>query len=207
VKRKTAKSSKLGQRGPADHATRDQIVAAAEAHFRHFGYSKTTVSDLAREIGFSKAYIYRFFASKQSIGDAIAASWISNITVDIDTLVAGQRSAADKLRGMFRILADRGQEIYFREKKLYDIVTAATQERWPAVQQYVERMSGCVRAVVLHGREAGEFERKTPLDETCRAILQIMKLFMDPIILQQGLADIDENVTAVSSLVLRSLAS
>ena len=36
-----------------------------------YGYAKTSVSDLARAIGFSKAYIYRFFESKQAIGEAI----------------------------------------------------------------------------------------------------------------------------------------
>ena len=51
-------------RGPADHDVRDQIVAAATEHFRLYGYDKTAVSDLAKAIGFSKAYIYKFFESK-----------------------------------------------------------------------------------------------------------------------------------------------
>jgi AcrR family transcriptional regulator len=206
VKTKSPKLHVVRQRGPAEHATRDQIVAAADAHFRYFGYRKTTVSDLAREIGFSKAYIYRFFDSKQAIGDAIASSWISRITTEIDDLVAGARAPTEKLRGMFRIFATRGREIYFKDNRLYDIVTASIDEGWPAVRHYVEHIAGCVRTVIAQGRSAGEFERKTPLDETCRAILQVMKLFMDPVILQQTLDDADENVSVVSSLVLRSLA-
>ena len=43
-------------RGPADHEVRNQIVTAATEHFSRYGYEKTTVSDLAKEIGFSKAY-------------------------------------------------------------------------------------------------------------------------------------------------------
>ena len=39
-------------RGPADHSVRDQIVEAADEHFSHYGYEKTTVSDLAKAIGF-----------------------------------------------------------------------------------------------------------------------------------------------------------
>lgn len=60
-----------GLRGPTDHCIRDQIVSAANEHFSHYGYGKTTVSDLAKAIGFSKAYIYKFFDSKQAIGEAI----------------------------------------------------------------------------------------------------------------------------------------
>src|SRR3990170_8573808 len=66
-------------RGPADHTVRDQIVEAAGEHFRHYGYEKTTVSDLAQAIGFSKAYIYKFFDSKREIGEAICANTLSGI--------------------------------------------------------------------------------------------------------------------------------
>jgi AcrR family transcriptional regulator len=38
------------------------------------GYGKTTVADLAKAIGFSKAYIYKFFDSKQAIGRRSASS-------------------------------------------------------------------------------------------------------------------------------------
>src|SRR3546814_14696501 len=69
----TLTQNPAGQRGPSDHTIRDQIIEAAHDHFSHYGYGKTTVSDLAKHIGFSKAYIYKFFDSKQAIGEAICA--------------------------------------------------------------------------------------------------------------------------------------
>ena len=42
-------------RGPLDHSVREQIVEAAFEHFGHYGYEKTTVAELAKSIGFSKA--------------------------------------------------------------------------------------------------------------------------------------------------------
>jgi AcrR family transcriptional regulator len=61
-------------RGPLDHSVREQIVEAAFEHFGHYGYEKTTVAELAKSIGFSKAYIYKFFDSKQAIGEVICAN-------------------------------------------------------------------------------------------------------------------------------------
>ncbi|MFX8832890.1 TetR family transcriptional regulator, partial [Acinetobacter baumannii] len=49
-------------------SVREQLIAAAEVHFARYGYAKTTLVDLARAVGFSKTYFYRFFASKQEIG-------------------------------------------------------------------------------------------------------------------------------------------
>ena len=66
-------------RGPADHDVRDQIIQAAMEHFAHYGYDKTTVSDLAKSIGFSKAYIYKFFEAKQAIGEVICANCLREI--------------------------------------------------------------------------------------------------------------------------------
>jgi AcrR family transcriptional regulator len=81
-------SSVPQSRGPADHSVREQIVEAAEAHFSHYGYEKTTVSDLARAIGFSKAYIYKFFDSKQAIGETICSTTLSTIVAAVEAAVA-----------------------------------------------------------------------------------------------------------------------
>src|SRR5438034_9867921 len=76
-------------RGPADHNVRDQILEAAGEHFGRYGYDKTTVSDLAKAIGFSKAYIYKFFDSKQAIGEAICAKTLSTMVAAVEEAVAG----------------------------------------------------------------------------------------------------------------------
>lgn len=193
------------QRGPLEHATRDQIVAAAGAHFRHYGYAKTTVSDLARAIGYSKAYIYKFFESKQAIGNAVSAQRLGIIVAELDALVAGPLPAAEKLRGVFTILIECGEAIYFNERRLHDIVTAAVAERWPAVEAYRERIAGSVRAIVREGRDAGQFENQTPLEVVCDGIMIVLRPFAHPVMLEQGLPDLRCGATAAAELILRSL--
>nr|BFE96760.1 hypothetical protein GCM10020185_72960 [Pseudomonas brassicacearum subsp. brassicacearum] len=75
-------------RGPADHDIRNQIVAAANEHFSQYGYGKTTVSDLAKAIGFSKAYIYKFFDSKQAIGEAICSQCLAEIVAAVEQAIS-----------------------------------------------------------------------------------------------------------------------
>ena len=85
----TKPSSGPHTRGPAEHEVREQIVAAAGQHFSHYGYEKTAVSDLAKAIGFSKAYIYKFFDSKQAIGEAICAQTLDAVVAAVEDAVAG----------------------------------------------------------------------------------------------------------------------
>lgn len=102
-----------GTRGPAGHNVRDQIVDAAMQHFAHYGYEKTTVSDLARAIGFSKAYIYKFFESKQAIGEVICSTRLAMIMQRVEAAIADAPGASEQLRRLFRTLSVTGTELFF----------------------------------------------------------------------------------------------
>lgn len=193
-------------RGPPDHDVRTQIVEAANEHFAHYGYEKTTVSDLAKAIGFSKAYIYKFFDSKQAIGEVICSNCLNTIMKAADEAVAAAPSASEQLRGMFRALVDTGSDLVFHERKLYDLAAAAASGPWPSVRAYEVHLRQLIARIIVEGRNSGEFERKTPLDETANAIYLVMRPYIDPLLLQHNLDLAAEATAQLSSLLLRSLA-
>ncbi len=193
-------------RGPAEHAVRDQIVEAANECFARYGYGKTTVADLAREIGFSKAYIYRFFESKQAIGEAICSSRLERIVAETRAIVDEGGSATERFRRMFKSLTTLGVELFFQDRKIYDIAAYSAAEQWGSAIAYKEALKAMLLEIVKSGRESGEFERKTPLDETCRAIFYAMAPFVDPLHLERNLDLLPDAQTEVTGLILRSLA-
>jgi AcrR family transcriptional regulator len=199
-------SSAPQSRGPADHTVREQIVDAANDHFSQYGYDKTTVSDLAKAIGFSKAYIYKFFDSKQAIGEAICAKTLATIVATVEEAVAGAPTPTEKFRRMFKSLVSTGVGLFFSDRKLYDIAAHAAGEGWPSARAYDKRLREILTDVLREGREAGEFERKTPLDETVHAVFLVMHAYVNPLLLQHNLDVVEEAPVQLSSLVLRSLA-
>ncbi|MEL6567860.1 MAG: TetR/AcrR family transcriptional regulator [Pseudomonadota bacterium] len=52
--------------------TRERILEAAMERIMHYGYAKTTMSEIARDCDMSAGNIYRFFASKLDIAEAMA---------------------------------------------------------------------------------------------------------------------------------------
>jgi AcrR family transcriptional regulator len=194
-------------RGPADHDVRTQIVAAATEHFSHYGYEKTTVSDLARSIGFSKAYIYKFFESKQAIGEMICANCLSQIEAEVRAAVNEADHPAEKLRRLFKAIVEASLRLFSQDRKLYEIATSAASERWGATIDYEERIRELLQNVLQEGRQSGDFERKTPLDETVMSIYLVIRPYLNPLLLQHGFDYIDEAPGKLSSLVLRSLSS
>jgi AcrR family transcriptional regulator len=193
-------------RGPADHAVRDQIVDAAREHFRRYGYAKTTVSDLAKSIRFSKAYIYKFFDSKQAIGEAISARTLSAVIATVEEAVGGATTPTEKFRRLFKVLVTTNVSLFFNDRKLYDVAAYAAGEQWPSARAYCARIKQIVTEVVREGREAGEFERKTPLDEAVGAIDLVMQPYVNPLLLQYSLDVAEQAPAQLSNLILRSLA-
>lgn len=198
--------SPIAARGPADHEVRNQIVAAATEHFSRYGYEKTTVSDLARAIGFSKAYIYKFFESKQAIGEMICANCLHEIESDVRAAVEETDLPAEKLRRMFKVFTEASLRLFFRDRKLYDIAASAATENWQAVQAYEARVQKLLQDVLQEGRQTGDFERKTPLDEATAAIYLVMRPYLNPLLLQYNFDSADVAPAQLSSLVLRSLS-
>lgn len=199
-------SPKVTARGPVDHEVRDQIVAAATEHFSRYGYEKTTVSDLAKAIGFSKAYIYKFFESKQAIGEMICSNCLSQIETEIRAAVDEADRPPEKLRRMFKALVESSLRLFFQDRKLYEIAASAATERWQAARAYEGRIQELIQDILQQGRQTGDFERKTPLDEAAKAIHLVMRPYLNPLLLQHGLDYADEAPLLLSSLILRSLS-
>lgn len=195
-----------GQRGPTEHKRRQQILEVADSHFRLYGYRKTTIADLAKALNLSTAYLYKFFDSKQAIGEAICSQCLTGVLTEVKALVDATNSPVEKLRRVFVGLEKNGWKLLNEERKIHDLVQASCEEHWGSLSRFQETRYEMVRGIILHGRESGEFERKTPLEETCRAIARMTDLFFHPVLLQQAGVDQSDEALAVANVAIRSLS-
>lgn len=203
---KKAATYPVSARGPADHEVRDQIVAAATEHFSRYGYEKTTVSDLAKAIGFSKAYIYKFFESKQAIGEMICTNCLHQIETEVRAALAETDQPPEKLRRMFKVFIEASLRLFFQDRKLYEIAASAATEHWQAVRAYEERVQALVLDILGEGRKSGDFERKTPIDEAAMGIYLVIRPYLNPLLLQHSFDYTEVAPVQLAGLVLRSLS-
>jgi AcrR family transcriptional regulator len=197
----------IGQRGPAEHERRAQILKAADEHFRHYGYSKTSVAALGRAIGVSAAYIYRFFDSKQAIGEAVVAQVLSEMDAGLHEIAVGPELATARLRRLLLTMMQCSCDRFLKDQKVHEIVVVAMENNWCATVDHQRAVENAIRRVIIDGRESGEFERKSPLDEICSAIVAASLCFSHPKLLEsESNEELERRLTIVTSLVLRSLA-
>ncbi|GAA0882920.1 TetR/AcrR family transcriptional regulator [Sphingobacterium siyangense] len=73
--------------GNAD-VKRIKILEAATRRFAHFGMAKTTMSEIAKDLNFSKALLYYYFPDKNSLYSAVFEYVIDKMIEDIEDVIA-----------------------------------------------------------------------------------------------------------------------
>lgn len=203
---KTNQQSPTEPRQTAEDIVRPQIIAAANEYFAKYGYGRTTMSELAKASGISKAYIYRFFESKQAIGEEICSVCLNKILFEVNACVADASTASEKLRVLLRTVVGLSATLFFNDRELYDIAAHASLERWQSYQTYSRDLFALISGVLTEGRSNGEFERKTAIDEAARAVEQAMEQFTNPVLLASSLDRVPDRSNEVIAMILRSLS-
>jgi len=193
-------------RGPRAEATRASIVATAEQLFRSMGYQKTTVADIARELRMSPANVYRFFPSKTAINEAICRRLLATLSEHLWAIARSPAPPPDRIRLLFRALHDKMIQLFFNEKRMHDMVSAAMQEHWSIVDAYIHDIDTAFRHVVMDGQAAGLFERSLDADAIARVIHASTVHFCHPILIEQcANQDLPALAGAMAEFVLRAL--
>jgi len=68
--------------------TRRLIIEAAKRLFLQMGFDKTTVADIARELQMSPANVYRYFAAKSEINEAVCMDLLGKIEAEGEKIAA-----------------------------------------------------------------------------------------------------------------------
>ncbi|MDF2517307.1 MAG: TetR family transcriptional regulator [Sphingobacterium sp.] len=72
--------------GNAD-VKRIKILEAATRRFAHFGMAKTTMSEIAKDLNFSKALLYYYFPDKNSLYSAVFEYVINKMIEEIEAVI------------------------------------------------------------------------------------------------------------------------
>jgi len=144
----------------ADMATR--ILEAAEAQFRHYGYSKTTVADVAKELGMSPANIYRFFGSKSELLEGVCARLLHQSLSIAQSIAALPVSAEERLRRYSMMHFEFTVATMLDERKVHDMVVAAIEQSWGVIDKHIDEIQAILTDIIAEGMEKGEFAKGDP---------------------------------------------
>ena len=194
----------------AAEATRCRVVETAERLFRQFGYLKTTVGDIAAELGMSPANIYRFFASKAAITEAVLQR-VTGEVIDEAQAIAADPSlgAEEKLRRVIRACNSAICERCLADSRMHAMVHAAIDENWHVIRRHKAALREVTAAIIADGVRSGEFDVADP-DLAALCFQHAMMSSLHPLIVEHRLRegeDIQAMIEPMLDFSLRALGA
>ncbi len=140
-----------------------RILDAAERLFRHYGYSKTTVADIARDLGMSPANIYRFFASKVEIHQALCGRMLATAYQIAYEIRHQPISAEERLRRYVQTQHQLTLDLMLDEMKVHEMIVVAIERDWHVIEKHIDRVHDLIAEIIAEGIAAGEFAEQDPV--------------------------------------------
>lgn len=138
----------------------ERILEAAERLFRHYGYSKTTVADIARDLGMSPANVYRFFNSKEQIHQAICGRMLAASVALHRAIAALPLPAAERLNRCILEHHKVTVETMMDQQKVHEMVIVAIERDWHVIDKYIDELNLIHTDIIADGIAAGEFAKQ-----------------------------------------------
>jgi AcrR family transcriptional regulator len=182
------KTARLAAASRDNLETRKRILTEAERLFRVYGYSKTTVADIAEATRMSSANVYRFFASKSDINNAICERIIAEDEVAMIGIARLRLPASERLKLFIIELHRRSVENFTENKRVHEMVAVALEERWEAIRAHIHRVSDVIATIIADGIADGEF-RQQDTKRAAECVSAAMAHLRHPMMLVQCMDD------------------
>ncbi len=148
--------------------TRMKIVNAAWALFYKYGYDNTTVEDIVYESRTSRGSFYHYFKGKDELLSTLSSVFDSKYE-ELENSLPQDSGALGKLlflnRELFRHIENSVSMDLLARLYSSQLVSAGDRNLLDRSRTYYRLL----RAIIIEGKENGEFDPEIPADEIVRA--------------------------------------
>ncbi|RJE83988.1 TetR/AcrR family transcriptional regulator [Paenibacillus sp. 1011MAR3C5] len=189
--------------------SREAILDAAEQVLRRFGPDKTSVVDIAKVLKVSHGTLYRHFASKASIREAVTERWLhQSITIPLSAIMDEDGgSAVERLRLWMETLIRLKRTFSIEDAEMFSMYAAVTLIEVEMISAHVNRLIAQMGQLIEWGMQAGDIKSGDSA-QMARAVFLATSRFHHPAHAQEWLQDSSTaDFDAVWQLVLTGLLS
>jgi len=159
--------------------SRERILEAAEDVLRRFGPQKATVVDVARALNVSHGSVYRHFASKAALRDAVAERWLARVSAPLEAIAQDNGPADLRLRRWFDRLIEAKQRKVLDDPELFETYHRIAMDAREVVVAHVDHLLDQLTRIIADGVAQGIFKTADPA-ATARAVFDATTRFHKP---------------------------
>ncbi len=186
--------------------TQAQILRAATERFRHYGYRKTTMAEVARDCGMSAGNLYRYFESKSDIGAAVSVAWFEALHQTVHAaIVQPGFNPRQKLEAYVLGVNRFTLESLRNTPHIQEMVDFLCEERRDLVEQHLTTCHNIVTGILEEGVARGDFNIAN-VAISARAVLNaIIRFEYPPLLALSDHANHEEEIRALVDLIVVGL--
>jgi AcrR family transcriptional regulator len=185
------------------------ILDAASCRFLHYGFKKTTMSEIAEDCNMSTGNLYRYFQSKLDIAEAfVAVLRRDHIAALRKIMETPDLTPAQKLR---KFLLEKFKLVYERyhdKPKAFELSNSILQESPKIAQEWQDAEARVLADILRQGDADGSFAVQDA-PKLAKILLDAAYRFTSPAVFLEGEYEYDEiaeEFDGVISLLLDALS-
>jgi TetR/AcrR family transcriptional regulator len=140
----------------------EAILAAAHRRFAHYGYSKTTMDEIAGDLGMGKASLYYYFPTKESLFCAVIGREQDSFIFLAESLLDGDGAAKEKLHAYVDRRLDFFRDALILGKFNFDTFACIRPVMTTLSEEFARRELNILTAVLRQGISRGEIALENP---------------------------------------------
>lgn len=186
--------------------TRERILDAAEEVLRRYGLAKATVVDVARALAVSHGSVYRHFASKAALRDAVTERWLADVATPLAAIANETGPAPERLHRWLEQLIQSKRRRALDDPELFATYVALAAEARTVVKAHVALLVAQLTQILVDGVAQGALAEVEPRT-AAQAIFDATARFHNPSHAAEWTDPaIDRAFAAVWALLLRGLS-
>jgi AcrR family transcriptional regulator len=196
----------MAETAPAD----TRLLAVAADQLKKFGPKHVTVVGIADAAGMTHANVYRYFANKAALIDAVAGQWLRRMEATIADIADSPDPADDKLERLIQAWARVHRDLLKADRHLFDVYCTATETARPLIRKHRSRMRLLIERVLDEGITTGKFDPRDR-EKAHAFITDSVYRFINPLTVRLDAEvpqDIlDQRLATMIRVILRALAN
>ena len=161
-----------------DLEKKDQIKQAARNLFFRFGFSKTSMSDIAKQCDLAKPTLYYYYKSKEEIFDEVVIDEAQMFMNEVESQIPPNLPADQRLAIFFTTIYEGKKQYAEKMADLPDYLREHSPHGHPIIKKMRDLFKQKVIPMLNAGREAGvlAFEDAQNVAETLIFMMEFLNL-------------------------------
>lgn len=183
------------------------ILQAATRRFLHYGYGKTTMSEIAGDCNMSTGNLYRYFPSKLDIAETFVRVLRGEQIEKLKAAVAeAGLSPTDRLRRFLQTKFRLAYERFHDRPKAYELATEVLMARPEVAVEWEDAEAAVIADILSEGERSGAFAPGES-GRAPRLIQDAVFRFTTPAVFHEGCCEsLTEELDELIDFILDALA-